>query len=192
MGRFSRYFKDVDDPRTGNAKRHDFHGIVMIAVLSSMCGGQTCVDMADFAANNEAFLRRFMALEHGIPSHDTFPGCSGCWPRSRSWRRRRLSRTGEKALEKGGGRRIADALERSPLHLAQAFATGAGIVIGQAKIDGKSNEPAAMPSLLDILVLAGRNRGGRRPAHPARYVGADRGEGRGLRPAGGAQPALAP
>ena len=72
MGIFSHCFKDVDDPRTGNAKRHDFRGMVMIALLSSMCGGQTCVDMADFAASNEAFLRRSMALEHGTPSRDTF------------------------------------------------------------------------------------------------------------------------
>ena len=72
MGRFSLYFKNVVDPRTGNAKRHDFREMVMIALLSSMCGGRTCVDMADFAANNEAFLRRFMALERGTPSRDTF------------------------------------------------------------------------------------------------------------------------
>ena len=49
----------------------------MIALLSSLCGGQTCVDMADFAAINEKFLRGFMHLELGISSHDSFPGCSG-------------------------------------------------------------------------------------------------------------------
>ena len=42
MGRFSLYFKDVDDPRTSNAKCHDFRKMVMIAPLSSMCGGQSC------------------------------------------------------------------------------------------------------------------------------------------------------
>ena len=44
----------------------------MIGLLSSLCGGQTCVDMADFAVLNERFLRRFMRLEHGLPSHDAF------------------------------------------------------------------------------------------------------------------------
>ena len=46
--------------------------MLMIALLSSLCGGQTCVDMADFAVLNERFLRRFMRLEHGLPSHDAF------------------------------------------------------------------------------------------------------------------------
>ena len=68
MERFRQLFKGVEDPRTSNATRHD----LMIAVLSSLCGGQTCVDMADCAECNEAFLRQFMRLEHGTPSQDAF------------------------------------------------------------------------------------------------------------------------
>ena len=72
MDRFRRFFKGGEDPRTSNATRHDFLEMLMIALLSSLCSGQTCVDMADFAAINEGFLRRFMRLEHGTPGHDSF------------------------------------------------------------------------------------------------------------------------
>ena len=72
MEKFRQLFNGVEDPRTGNATRHDFYEMLMIAVFSSLCGGQTCVDMADYAKNKEAFLRRFMRREHGLPSHDTF------------------------------------------------------------------------------------------------------------------------
>ena len=72
MEEFRKFFKGVKDPRTSNATRHDFLEMLMIALLSSLCGGQTCVDMADFAVLNERFLRRFMRLEHGPPSHDAF------------------------------------------------------------------------------------------------------------------------
>ena len=167
MGRFSHYFKDVDDPRTGNAKRHDFHGIVMIAVLSSLCGGQTCVDMADFAANNEEFLRRFMALERGTPSHDTFsrlfrlldpkPFMAAAAEFVADW---------GKALGEDGGRQIAvdgktlrrsyvRAGETSPLHMVSALLTEAGIVLGQTAVEGKSNEIPAMAALLDLLDIEG-------------------------------------
>ena len=72
MEKLRQIFNGVEDPRTSNATLHDFHEMLTIAVLSSLCGGQTCVDMADFARNNEEFLRRFMRLEHGPPSHDAF------------------------------------------------------------------------------------------------------------------------
>ena len=167
MGRFSHYFKDVDDPRTGNAKRHDFHEIVMIAVLSSLCGGQTCVDMADFAANNEEFLRRFMALERGTPSHDTFSRLFRLLdPKPLAAAMAELVADWGKALGKDGKRQIAvdgkalrrsylRAGETSPLHMVSALLTEAGIVLGQTAVEGKSNEIPAMAALLDLLDIEG-------------------------------------
>ena len=72
MEDFRKFFKGVKDPRTNNATRNDFNEMLMIALLSSLCDGQTCVDMADFPVLNKWFLRRFMGLEHGFPSHDAF------------------------------------------------------------------------------------------------------------------------
>ena len=71
-GRIPQIFQGVKDPPTSNATRHDFLEMLRIALLSSLCGGQTCFDMADCAECNEAFLRQFMRLEHGPPSRNVF------------------------------------------------------------------------------------------------------------------------
>ena len=72
MSTITGYFNDMDDPRTGNARRHEFCDIMTISLLCVLCGGETAVDMADFAAAKEDFLREFLELPHGPPCHDTF------------------------------------------------------------------------------------------------------------------------
>jgi hypothetical protein len=69
---FIACFKDLDDPRTGNAALQDFHELLLIARCTVLCGGQSAVDMALFAQAKERFLRGFLKLENGLPSHDTF------------------------------------------------------------------------------------------------------------------------
>ena len=108
MEKFRQSTKGVGDSRTSNATRHDFVQMPTISLLSSLCGGQTCVDMADFAADNEAFLRTFMRLLYGSPSRDSF---------SRVFRRigpkpfgralAQFAKKWAKALKKDGVRQIA-------------------------------------------------------------------------------------
>ncbi len=72
MDGFAAAFEDLDDPRTGNAARHSLLEILLIALCTVLCGAQTAVDMAEFAEAKEEFLREFLTLENGLPSHDTF------------------------------------------------------------------------------------------------------------------------
>ena len=72
MDEFSEVFEDLEDPRRGNAKRHLLHEILIIALCTVLCGGETCADMALFGRSKRAFLGGFLTLEHGIASHDTF------------------------------------------------------------------------------------------------------------------------
>jgi hypothetical protein len=72
MEGFAECFGGLTDPRSGNATRHDLLEILMIALCTFLCGGESCVDMADLAAEKEPFLREFLVLKHGLPSHDTF------------------------------------------------------------------------------------------------------------------------
>ena len=72
MGGFSAIFSRLEDPRTGNARRHDLCELLVIALCSCLCGGTTCTDMAEFAEDKEPFLRDFLTLKNGLPSHDTF------------------------------------------------------------------------------------------------------------------------
>jgi hypothetical protein len=72
MDQFVARWEGLEDPRTGNAGLHDFHELLMIALCTVLCGGQSAVDTGLFAKAEEPFLRGFLALEHGSPSHDTF------------------------------------------------------------------------------------------------------------------------
>ncbi len=63
-------FHEVEDPRRSNATRHDLQEMLLIALLSALSGGEGCVDMECFGRAKEGFLRLFLRLEHGIPSHD--------------------------------------------------------------------------------------------------------------------------
>ena len=164
MQDFGRLFDGVEDPRASNAIRHDLHEMLMIALLCMICGGQTCTDMELFGRSKETFLRRFMTLDHGIPSHDAF---------SRLFRfldpeglQRALARLAADWEERLGPDVIAidgkalrrsfeDASNRSPLHVANAFAAGARLTLGQVRVDGKSNEITAMPALLEVLDVEG-------------------------------------
>ena len=65
-------FQDVEDPRRGNAKRHDLQEALMISLLSMLAGGRTCVGMEDYGCVHEPWLGGFLRLPNGIPSHDTF------------------------------------------------------------------------------------------------------------------------
>ncbi|MEO9188580.1 MAG: transposase family protein, partial [Acetobacteraceae bacterium] len=72
MDQFVGCWEGLDDPRTGNAALHDFHELLMIALCAVLSGGQGAEDMALFAKAKEPFLRRFLKLANGVPSHDTF------------------------------------------------------------------------------------------------------------------------
>jgi len=72
LEQFACCWEGLDDPRCGNATLHDFHQLLMIALCCVLCGGQGAVDMALFAEAKEPFLRSFLTLANGVPSHDTF------------------------------------------------------------------------------------------------------------------------
>ena len=106
----------------------------MIGLLCVVCGGQTCTDMELFGRSKEEFLRRFMRLEHGVPSHDAFsplfrildPDCLGraLVRLAEDWARRLgpdVTAIDSKTLR----RSFEDASGRSPLHAVSAFAAGA-------------------------------------------------------------------
>jgi len=72
MEAFAAVFEELDDPRTGNAKRHLLSEILVIALCTVASGGETCADMALFGQVKQAFLEQFLTLPYGISSHDTF------------------------------------------------------------------------------------------------------------------------
>lgn len=156
-------FRDIPDPRSGNAQRHDLLDILTIALVASVCGAESCVDFAEFAEDREVLLREFLSLENGLPSHDTF---------SRVFRLLDPAAFG-RAFEAflgdlgaaGGGvlaidgktlRRSFDrAAGRSALHVVTAFGADARLSIGQRAVAPGENEITAARALLETLALDG-------------------------------------
>lgn len=164
MGDFEEVFEELEDPRTGNAKRHLLHEVLMIALCTVLCGGETCADMALFGRSKQAFLREFLTLPHGIPSHDTFsrifrlldPGRFHAWFIG-FMKQFAEGCQGVVAIDGKTMRRSFDrAAEASPLHLVSAWAVDARLCLGQLAVGDKSNEIVAVPKLLELLALKGR------------------------------------
>ena len=157
-------FQDVEDPRRSNATRHDLGEMLTIALLSMLSGGRSCVDMSDYARVAGPFLRRFMELKHGAPSHDAFSDLFNALdPASLGTALLRLAQDWADALGdvvavdgKALRRSFEDATERSPLHLVQAFSAEAKLTLAQVEVDGKSNEIPALPELLELIDVKGK------------------------------------
>jgi len=164
MEGFTACFKDLKDPRTGNAGRHDLLEILMIALCTLLCGGESCVDMADFAVEREDGLRQFLCLKNGVPSHDTFSrlfrlldpdAFRACFQTFVA----RLAEAceGVIAIDGKSMRRSFDkASGKSPLHMVTAWCAEQRLVLGQLATEAKSNEITAIPKLLAMLDLKDR------------------------------------
>jgi len=154
---------EVVDPRRDNA-RHDLHELLLIALCTILTGGKDCSDMALFGALKEPFLRQFLRLRHGIPSHDTFSRVfrlldpvpfEACF--TRFMQRFAETLQGVVAIDGKTLRRSFDrAAGKSPLHMLHAWSADQRLLLGQLAVDGKSNEITAVPKLLDLLSLKGR------------------------------------
>jgi predicted transposase YbfD/YdcC len=154
-------FREMPDPRSGNAQRHDLLDILTIALVASVCGAESCVDFAEFAGDREPLLREFLRLENGLPSHDTFsrvfrmldPGAFG---RAFAAFLDDLGADGAGVLAIDGKtlRRSFDrAAGRSALHVVTAFGTEARVSLGQRAVAAGENEITAARALLATLTL---------------------------------------
>lgn len=163
MEGWTECFEDLEDPRTGNAGRHDLIEILVIALCTVLCGGQYASDMALFAREKEGFLRQFLKLENGPPSHDTFSRVfrlldpeqfRACFQRFMA----RFSEAcqGVVAIDGKVLRRSFDtASGKSALHMVSAWGCDQRLVLAQIATDAKSNEITAVPELLKMLALEG-------------------------------------
>jgi predicted transposase YbfD/YdcC len=144
---------------------------LLIALAATLSGAETAVDMALFGQAKEPLLRRFLRLEGGIPSHDTFSRLFRMLdPDAFEASFGRLvaafaAQVG--AAEAGNGavvvavdgktaRRSFERKGTRPLHMVNAWAVEQRLVLGQRRVEGDSNEITAVPELLALLALDGR------------------------------------
>jgi len=69
---FHKHFKWIPDPRRGNKKKYNLLEVIILSVIAVICGAEGWYDMEEFGKNKIGFLQKFLPLESGIPSHDTF------------------------------------------------------------------------------------------------------------------------
>ncbi len=158
------HFAPLTDPRVERAKEHLLVDIVTIALCAVICGADGWVAVATFGQAKEGWLRTFLALPHGIPSHDTFGRVFARLDPAEfrrcflAWVRAVVPETAGQVVALDGKtlRRAHDrANGKAALHLVSAWASGSGLVLGQLAVEGKSNELVAIPALLRLLNVEG-------------------------------------
>lgn len=163
MDHFKTCWEGLEDPRTSNAKLHDLHELLRIALCTVLSGGQNAVGMAEFAVAKEQFPLGFLTLGHGLPSHDTFsrlfrqldPGQFAA-----SFRRFTAAFAtecqGMIAIDGKVLRRSPDrASGKSPLRMVSAWGCEQRLVLAQIATDTKSNDITAVPKPLAMLSMKG-------------------------------------
>ncbi len=155
-------FASLPDPRVERTKRHALLDIVTIALCAVICGADNWVEIERFGQTKEAWLRSFLALPHGIPSHDTFgrvfarldpEAFERCFL---EWVQAVVGAPGAQVVAVDGKtlRRSHDrGSGKAALHLVSAWATANHLILGQVATEAKSNEITAIPLLLGALDL---------------------------------------
>jgi predicted transposase YbfD/YdcC len=157
-------FASLPDPRIDRTKLHRLDDILAIAILAVICGAEGWSDIEEFAIDNEAWLRSYLNLPNGIPSHDTFgrvfslldPNAfERCFM---AWVEGLIRVSGVKVLHIDGKtlRRSFDhASGKAAIHMVSVWASKANMALGQVATDAKSNEITAIPKLLELITLHG-------------------------------------
>ena len=155
---------DIEDPRRGNAIRHNLVEILAIALLASLCDCTRFTEMELFGIEREAWLRGFLVLENGIPSHDTFGDVFAAIDPTQmheclvEWVASIRQKIQGEVVAIDGKTICASRSEtenRKAIHVVSAWAAESGLVLGELAVDEKSNEIAAIPKLLRMLELKG-------------------------------------
>jgi predicted transposase YbfD/YdcC len=158
------YFGGIEDPRIDRRKQHKLIDIITIAICAVVCGAETWVDMEVYGKAKFSWLNEFLELRNGIPSHDTFARvfavikpeefqqCFMSWVQGvrRKTEQEIIAFDGKQSRnsgDKNNGKRA--------INMVSALAIENRLVLGQRKVEGKSNEITALPELIEILDLAG-------------------------------------
>src|SRR3990167_2913774 len=160
--RFHEIFGEIEDPRIERTKLHKLLDIIGLGILGIMAGAQSFEEIEDFGTNHEKWLRDYLELPNGIPSHDTI--------------NRVFQHLNPQAFQKAclewiqtikpllpetivpiDGKTLRGSHERSKgmkgLHVVSAWSCANGLSLGQLQVDQKSNEITAIPELLKQLML---------------------------------------
>jgi len=158
------HFSSIEDPRVNRQKRHQLQDIFFISICAMICGADNWVAIEEFGQAKEQWFTELLGLKNGIPSHDTFGAVyeaidtdqfSACFSR---WVADLANITEGEVIAIDGKclrRSIDKTSKKAAIYMVSAWAQQNNLVLGQVKVDDKSNEITAIPKLLSRLDIAG-------------------------------------
>lgn len=164
LTRIEACFGDIYDARVQGRCDYPLVEVIPIAICAILAGAEGWTDIETFGKIKESWLKQFLKLEKGIPSHDTFGDVFGMidgdeFQRSfMRWVEGVFTVTAGDVVAIDGktARRSHDkSIGKDAIHMVSAWASTNGIVLGQRKVDDKSNEITAIPELLELLSITG-------------------------------------
>lgn len=160
-------FAAVQDPRVERTKLHQLLDIITVAICAVICGADDWSEIELFGNSKRAFFEQFLVLPNGIPSHDTFnrvfarldpqqfQECFLGWVQDLV----RASGGQIKGVVAIDGKKLCGSRDsangKGAIDMVSAWAQANHMVLGQVKVDDKSNEITAIPTLLGLLDLEG-------------------------------------
>jgi predicted transposase YbfD/YdcC len=164
LASLEKHFAGLKDPRSASRIDHLLIDIVLITICAVICGAEDWSEIEEYGLAKESWLKTFLSLPNGIPSHDTFnrlfarlspeqlQQCFLSWVQA-------VYQITEGQVIAIDGKTLRGSCERgnqnSLIHMVSAWATENQLVLGQRKVDEKSNEITAIPELLKVLDLEG-------------------------------------
>lgn len=159
-----KHFANLEDPRVDRTKLHQLIDILVIAICAVICGADNWEEVQLFGEAKQAWFKTYLELPNGIPSHDTFWRVFArldpqqfqqsfvSWIASVS----EVTKGQVVAIDGKTLRRSHDhTLGRGAIDMVSAWAAQNRLVLGQVKVDDKSNEISAIPELLQVLEISG-------------------------------------
>jgi predicted transposase YbfD/YdcC len=160
---FLSYFKDMPDYRQAGKVTYPLDEILLLCLLSVLAGAEAFTEMARFGEKKIELLRRFRPFKDGTPTHDhlgdifatldaqAFQRCFVAWAAALTNTPMEVvaidGKTSRRSYQKKGS--------KEPIHMVSAFAARQRLVMGQVKVNEKSNEIIAIPALLDMMSIEG-------------------------------------
>ena len=160
----AEHFDDIEDIRIERGKKHKLIDIITISICAVVCGADGWIDIEMYGIARKKWLGKFLELPNGIPSHDTFARVFAqinpdefnksflSWIKgiSKITAGEIIAFDGKQSRNSGDEKN-----DRGVINTVSAWAASNRLVLGQKKVEGKSNEITALPELIKILDLAG-------------------------------------
>jgi len=160
---FLDYFKGLPDARQPGKVIYPLNEVLLLSLLAVLAGAETFCDIARFGEKKLVLLRRFLPFADGAPPHDrlgdifatldakAFQSCFVAWVAALTNTPAEViaidGKTSRRSYQKKGS--------KEPIHMVSAFAARQRLVLGQVKVNEKSNEIVAIPALLDMMAIEG-------------------------------------